>query len=729
MGKSAGFCFGVSRSVKIAEEQLEKGGCKCLGPLIHNEDVVARLEGMGLAVISSPDEANAGERVIIRSHGASRAVIEGLRSGGVEVVDATCPFVARIHKIVSAASETGRRVVVIGTAGHAEVEAICGWCSGAVVVSDAQELEKWLLEDEKRCGEPITAVVQTTQTQKNLEECKLLLKKLCTNAEIFDTICSATSTRQEEAAQLSSKCDAMVIIGGKHSANSLHLAELCASRCANTQFIAHAGELDTARLRDADTIGVTAGASAPEWIIKEVLVKMSDEILIQENPVEEQAETAAPESVEAAEIPAAEAAAVEEAPAVEEAAPAAEVPAAGEAKEKSFDEMLEDSLKTIYNGDKVSGTVVAITPTEVSVDLGTKYSAFIPATEFTDDGETKLEDAVHVGDPIEAIVVRVNDVEGTAQLSKKRLDAVKNWADIESAQEDGTVVEGIVTEENKGGVVVSVKGTRVFVPASQSGLPKDTPMTELLKKKVRLKITEVNRGRRRVVGSIRAVQQRERREKAEAIWNTIEVGKVYKGTVKSLTSYGAFVDIGGIDGMVHVSELSWSRIKNPAEVVSVGDELEVYVIGFDKEAKRISLGYKKAEDNPWNKFVSTYNVGDVAQVRIVKLMPFGAFAEVMPGVDGLIHISQLANRRVGKPEEVVAPGDVVDVKITAIDNEKQKISLSIRALSEPEPAQRRSRRREVEPEEELPVEPEEDALVYEVSETGEAKGVVPEDAE
>ena len=251
------------------------------------------------------------------------------------------------------------------------------------------------------------------------------IKKVVYNAEIFDTICSATSTRQEEAAQLSSKCDAMVIIGGKHSANSLHLAELCASRCANTQFIAHAGELDTARLRDADTIGVTAGASAPEWIIKEVLVKMSDEILIQENPVEEQAETAAPESVEAAEIPAAEAVAVEEAPAVEEAAPAAEVPAAGEAKEKSFDEMLEDSLKTIYNGDKVSGTVVAITPTEVSVDLGTKYSAFIPATEFTDDGETKLEDAVHVGDPIEAIVVRVNDVEGTAQLSKKRLDAVK----------------------------------------------------------------------------------------------------------------------------------------------------------------------------------------------------------------------------------------------------------------------------------------------------------------
>ena len=739
LAKSAGFCFGVSRSVKMAEELLQSGPCKCLGPLIHNRDVVDRLESMGMSVIDSCAGARSGDRVLIRSHGAPRAELEELRRRGTEVVDATCPFVARIHKIVVNASAAGRQVIVIGSAGHAEVEAICGWCTGAVVVSGSAELEKWLGEVEERRHMPLTAVVQTTQTQNNLEECKFLLKNLCTNAEIFDTICSATSTRQEEAASLSSECDAMVVIGGKHSANSLHLAELCMSRCANTQFVEKAAELDTARLRDANTIGVTAGASAPEWIIKEVLVKMSDEILIQENPVEEQAEAPAAEAVEAAECAAVEAQAEENVsageaePAVEAAAEAAaeESAAVAEepAKEKTFDELLEDSLKTIYNGDRVSGTVVAITPTEVSVDLGTKYSAFIPAAEFTDDGEKKLEDAVHVGDPIEAIVVRVNDVEGTAQLSKKRLDAVKNWADIEAAQEDGTVVEGIVTEENKGGVVVSVKGTRVFVPASQSGLPKDTPMTELLKKKVRLKITEVNRGRRRVVGSIRAVQQRERRERAEAIWSGIEVGKVYKGTVKSLTSYGAFVDIGGIDGMVHVSELSWNRIKNPAEVVSVGDELEVYVISFDKEAKRISLGYKKAEDNPWTKFVNTYSVGDVAKVKVVKLMPFGAFAEVMPGVDGLIHISQLANRRVGKPDEVVNPGDVVDVKITAIDNDKQKISLSIRALSEPEPAQRRSRRHEVEPEEELPVEPEEDALVYEVSETGEAKGIVPEDAE
>ena len=704
VAKSAGFCFGVSRSVELAEKLLKDGPCKSLGPLIHNDDVVGKLAEMGLSVVESPEQVGPGDRVLIRSHGVSKAVEDALRAAGAEVNDATCPNVSRIHRIVSEASARGRQVLVIGTRDHPEVRAICGRCESPVVVADAEELEAWLNQNVENCTKELTVVVQTTQTEKNLRECEKLIKKWCTKAEIFDTICFATSIRQEEAVKLASACGAMVVIGGKNSANSLHLAELCAERCANTQFVENSAQLDTGVLRDVETIGMTAGASAPSWIIKEVLDKMSDEIMIQENP------EAAP--VEEAPVQAVEQPAEEAAPAVEaEAAPA----------EKSFDEMLEDSLKTIYNGDKVSGVVVAITPTEVSIDLGTKYSAFIPTTEFTEDGEVKLEDAVHVGDTVEAIVVRVNDVEGTAQLSKKRMDAVKNWADIEAAQEAGTVVEGTVTEENKGGVVVSVKGIRVFVPASQSGLPKDTPMTQLVKQKVRLKITEVNRGRRRVVGSIRAVLQRERKERAEAVWNEIEVGKVYKGVVKSLTSYGAFVDIGGIDGMVHVSELSWSRIKNPAEVVSVGDELEVYVIGFDKEAKRISLGYKKAEDNPWTKFVNTYSVGDIAKVKVVKLMPFGAFAEVMPGVDGLIHISQIANRRIGKPDEVLSVGDVVDVKITAIDNDKQKISLSIRALSEPEPAPRRFAP-------EAPAVPQEDALVYEVSETGEASGNIPEDA-
>ena len=675
---SAGFCFGVSRSVDMAEKLIgEKGACASYGQLIHNEDVVARLAARGLRVVDQPMELRPGETVLIRAHGVAKEVYAQLEGAGGEVVDATCPKVKAIHTIVSRAADEGRFVIIIGMPRHPEVEGICGWCGAHKVFENSQELALWLDNNSDYWEKPITVVVQTTQTRSNFTECCNVIKKRCTNAKISDTICLATFTRQEEAAKLASECDAMVVIGGRHSANSVHLAQICREHCANVQFIEGASELDADRLKAADIVGLTAGASTPAWIIKEVRNKMSDEIKIEETAVE---------------------------------------------KEMSFDEMLEETLKTIYNGDKVTGTVVAITGTEISVDLGAKYSGFIPTSEFTDDG-VKVEDAVKVGDEIEAVVVRVNDIEGTAMLSKKRLDAAKMWTEIEEAVDNGAVLEGVVTEENKGGVVVNVKGVRVFVPASQTDLPREAEMSQLLKKTVRLKITEVNKARKRVVGSIRRVAQAERRERTEAIWNEIEIGKKYHGVVKSLTSYGAFVDIGGIDGMVHVSELSWGRIHQPSEVLSVGDEVDVYVINFDKEKRKISLGYKDPDANPWTVFTNKYQVGSVASVTIVKLMPFGAFAEVLPGVDGLIHISQIANRRIGKPEDVLTVGDVVDAKITAIDEEKHKISLSIRALSEPAPAVV-----------EEPVEEDDDddddgrdALVYEVSATGEATGVIPEE--
>ena len=672
---SAGFCFGVSRSVDMAEKLIgEKGACASYGQLIHNEDVVARLAESGLRVVNQPRELKPGETVLIRAHGVAKEVYAQLEAAGGEIVDATCPKVKAIHTIVSRAAGEGRFVIIIGMPNHPEVEGICGWCGAHKVFENSQELALWLDKNTDYWEKPITVVVQTTQTRSNFTECCNVIKKRCTNAKISDTICLATFTRQEEAAKLASECDAMVVIGGRHSANSVHLAQICQEHCANVQFIESAAELNLDRLKDAGIVGLTAGASTPAWIIKEVRNKMSDEIKIEETAVE---------------------------------------------KEMSFDEMLEETLKTIYNGDKVTGTVVAITGTEISVDLGAKYSGFIPTSEFTDDG-VKVEDAVKVGDTIEAVVVRVNDIEGTAMLSKKRLDAAKMWTEIEEAVDNGTVLEGVVTEENKGGVVVNVKGVRVFVPASQTDLPREAEMSQLLKKTVRLKITEVNKARKRVVGSIRRVAQAERRERTEAIWNEIEIGKKYHGVVKSLTSYGAFVDIGGIDGMVHVSELSWGRIHQPSEVLSVGDEVDVYVINFDKEKRKISLGYKDPDANPWAIFTSKYQVGSVASVTIVKLMPFGAFAEVLPGVDGLIHISQIANRRIGKPEDVLTVGDVVDAKITAIDEEKHKISLSIRALSEPAPAVV-----------EEPVEEDDDdgqdALVYEVSATGEATGVIPEE--
>ena len=352
-------------------------------------------------------------------------------------------------------------------------------------------------------------------------------------------------------------------------------------------------------------------------------------------------------------------------------------------QEENFDELLEQSLKTLNTGDKVIGTVVGIGNTEVQVELGTKHAGYIPYDEVSADPTVKPEDVLKVGDEIEVFVVRVNDQEGTVQLSRKKLEGMKIWDDMAAWAEEKATVEGTITEENKGGLVATVKGIRVFIPASQSGVAKGGDMAAEVGKTVQLKITEVNRARRRVIGSIRAVNSEERKANREKIWAEIEEGKKYQGVVKSLTSYGAFVDIGGVDGMVHVSELSWNRVKNPAEVVKVGDEIEVFVISFDAEKKKISLGYKTSEMNPWNQFMTKYQVGDVVDAKIVKLMTFGAFAEILPGVDGLIHISQIANKRIGKPEDVLAEGQEVQVKITDVDAENKRISLSIRALLAP----------------------------------------------
>ena len=717
IAESAGFCFGVSRSVQMAESMLRDGPCVSFGMLIHNDDAVRRLAEQGLRTAESVDEVRPGERVLIRAHGVPPETLAALEAKGALVQDATCPKVMHIHRIVERASSEGRFVVIIGMKQHPEVDAIRARCAEYAVLENPEEAENWIEIRPDLWARPVTVVVQTTQTKNNFDNCVIALKKRCTNAEIHDTICFATSTRQEEAAALSRVCDAMVVIGGRHSANSVHLAEICHQSCPNVQFIERPEDLDFSRLNSSPVVGLTAGASTPAWIIKEVTDKMSDEIKIEEI----QAETAAPEaevSAPVVEVVEEVVEAVPEAPVEEVEVAAVEVPAAEAAdKEPSFDEMLEETLKNIYNGERVSGTVVSITGTEVSVDLGAKYSGFIPTAEFTDAG-VKVEDVVKVGDPIEAIVVRVNDVEGTAMLSKRRLDAAKAWVEVEEAVDSGAILEGVVTEENKGGVVVNVSGIRVFVPASQTDLPRDAELSQLLKKTVRLRITEVNRARKRVVGSIRRVAQAERRERVENLWNEMEVGKKYHGVVKSLTSYGAFVDIGGVDGMVHVSELSWGRIHQPSEVVSVGDELDVYVINFDREKRKISLGYKDPNANPWTMFTSRYSVGDTAEVKIVKLMSFGAFAEVLPGVDGLIHISQIADHRIEKPDDVLRVGDVVEARITAIDEEKHKISLSIRALlNEAKAAQMAA-----EPEDPEADEGDAEALVYEVSAEGEATG-------
>ena len=635
VAESAGFCFGVKRAVELVEKEAAAGKqVATLGPIIHNRHAVKHFEDMGVKVLGCAEDAQPGSTVVIRSHGVTKAVQQQLESRGVQIVDATCPFVKRIHNIVSQAQAEDRQVIIIGTRSHPEVEGIAGWCANAWIFETPEELQQWCENGQISCDLPICMVCQTTSTEYLWKLCVEIAKKQFTNGKIFDTICRATESRQNEAANLSARCEAMVVVGDASSSNTGRLAMICREHCEKVVLVDNASELKPEFFAGVRNVGITAGASTPAWIIKEVNKTMS-EILTNDA-----------------------------------------------VQEESFEALLEQSIKTLNTGDKVLGTVTGIGNTEIQVDLGTKHAGYIPYDEVSADPSVKPEDILHVGDEIEVFVVRVNDQEGTVQLSKKKLDGMKIWDDMAAYAEEKATIEGVITEENKGGLVATVKGIRVFIPASQSGIAKGGDMAGMVGKTVQLKITEVNRARRRVIGSIRAVSSEARKANQEKIWAEIENGKKYHGTVKSLTSYGAFVDIGGVDGMVHVSELSWNRIKNPAEVVKVGDEIDVYVISFDPEKHKISLGYKTNEMNPWNQFMTGYSVGDVVTVKVVKLMQFGAFAQILPGVDGLIHISQIADKRIGKPEDVLAEGQEVQAKITDVDAENKRISLSIRALLE-----------------------------------------------
>ena len=634
VAKTAGFCFGVRRAVDLAEQQAKQGGkIYAYGEIIHNMHEIERLEKLGVRTAYTLEDIPDGARVLIRAHGVPRDVYTRLEDKHCTIFDATCPFVRKIHSIANKESKNGQLVVILGSAGHPEVVGIQGWCGASVVLENEAQAGAFAEQPEME-NKAISVVAQTTVNRSIWNISVGLLKKRCTNLKIFDTICKATDERQSEARLLAGASDQMIVIGDKKSSNTKRLYEISRSLCSNVLYIEDAAELTTQELGQHQHIGITAGASTPAWIIKEVSNMMSEETKIETG--------------------------------------------------EDFAAMLEESFKTLNNGEKVTGTVVGISNNDVQVDLGVKHTAYIPVSELSDDPNYDVAANIHVGDEIEAVVVRVNDGEGTITLSKKRVDQLKGWETIEAAHDEHTVVEGVIVEENRGGVVATAHGVRVFIPASQTGVPKDQPMSQLVKTKQSFYITEINRQRKRVVGSIRQIQQEARKAAAEQIWNTIEIGNEYDGVVKSLTSYGAFVDIGGVDGMVHISELSWGRIKHPSEVVSVGDKVKVFVIGLDKENKKISLGYKREEDNPWNVFKSKYDIGSVAEVKILKFMPFGAFAEIVPGVDGLIHISQIADHRIAKPEDELEVGQVVEAKIIDINDEKKKVSLSIRALLEDE---------------------------------------------
>lgn len=655
VAESAGFCFGVKRAVEAVYALLDSGRQVCtLGPIIHNPQMVEELSRRGVRIVSEPSEVPPGATLVIRSHGVPEAMYETLEASGVPYHDATCPFVAKIHRIVAEQSEAGKTVLIAGDASHPEVIGIRGHCHGAsYVFSTEEELLNLIREERIPTDAPVILVAQTTFHTNIWKKSYEIAKKHYTNLQIFDTICNATARRQAEAVALSQQSDVMVIVGGRQSSNTAKLRDVCQPHC-RTVLIETAEELTAEQFAGAQTVGLTAGASTPADIIKEVLSTMSE--IVNNSEVQENEVAVAAEPVKSFD-------------------------------EMSFEEALEASLQSLTTDERVRGIVIGIAPNEVQVEvIGRKQTGYIPVDELSAEGGDPAS-LVKIGDELELLIMRTNDQEGTIMLSKKRVDAKKGWDTIVAAGESGEVLTGVVTDIIKGGMLVASHGVKVFVPASHASLSRMEDLTPLLKTEVRFTVLEVNQARRRAVGSVRAVARAERKEKEEAFFAQAEVGQRYTGTVRSLTSYGAFVDLGGVDGMIHVSELSWKRIKHPSEVVNVGDVVDVYIRDLDVEKRKISLGYRRAEDNPFVIFTSQYAEGDVVTAKIVGMTTFGAFAQILPGVDGLIHISQIANRRIDKPQDVLKVGEEVQVKITGIDVENKRISLSIRALLDDAPVE------------------------------------------
>ncbi len=628
VAKTAGFCFGVRRAVEQAQRATEenKGRIYSYGELIHNPQEVERLRRSGIIPIYEMEDISEGT-VIIRTHGVREEIIHILKSKKVEIIDLTCPYVKKIHNIAKKYCQDGYKIVIIGDKSHPEVVGIRGWCERSVVVAAKEDVAQAISEDDKIC-----VVAQTTIGIQMWKQVVDMIKTVSPEAVVFDTVCSATQERQAEAVGIASVADLMLVVGGKSSANTRKLYELCKVVCKRTFYIEHAGEIPCVDDSDIQIVGITAGASTPGHIIKEVIDTMEENNVIS-------------------------------------------------TEELSFAEAFEQSLKSLNTGDTVTGTVMEIRMNEIVVDLGFKSDGIIPLSELTDDPTLLPSDIVKVGDEITAYVVRVNDVEGQVTLSKKKAEFDKNYRVVLAAYETGEVLSGKVIEVMKAGVQVLVSGVRIFVPASQSSDRFMADLEVLKGTDVQLRIIDVNDRRRRITGSIKSVLKEENQKKREIFWGDVAEGKQYTGVVKSLTDFGVFVDIGGVDGLVHITELSWKNIRHPSDVVKEGDTIEVFIKSIDREKGKISLGYKKDEDNPWEAFKAKYKVGDVVTGKAVRIVPFGVFVDV-DGVDGLIHISELSWRRINHPGEVVKENQVIEAYIKDIDYDKKKVSLGYKKIED-----------------------------------------------
>ncbi len=638
VAKSAGFCFGVTRAVEMAYDAIAtQKPLYCYGQLIHNKTVTDDLAQKGLQVVEDLEGLTEGT-LLIRSHGVGEDLYKQAKAQGLEILDGTCPFVKKIHDIVHEKKAEGLGIIIVGDGTHPEVIGINGWCDNSAVILASVEEAQTKEIPPMPC---YAVVVQTTFRQEKFDKILQILQERGIQMQVHQTICSATEKRQQEAETLSQKMDAMVVIGGKNSSNTQKLVEICAKNCRNTVHIETKCDLVLNNFKRGDKIGVTAGASTPPAIIKEVVVTMSEAL---ENAVQ---------NLEGSE-------------------------------ETTFAQMLEESLVTLHTGDVVKGIVISVSDTEeVSVNLHYKSDGIIARGEFSSDPTVIPSKTVQPGDEIEVFVVRVNDGDGNVMLSRKRIEAQKGMEEIEEAYNNKAVVTGQVTQVVKGGLIAVVNGVNVFIPSSQVSNRFIEDLSVFNGQELEFNIIEMDRVKRRIIGGRKALVEQEIAAKRAALFETIQAGTKATGTVSRLTDFGAFVDLGGVDGLIHISEMSWGRISNPREVLKEGQTVEVFVLDVDKEKGKISLSLKDADKNPWKLAAEKYSVGSVVEGKVVRMVPFGAFVELEAGVDGLVHISQIANKHVVKPEDELKVGEVIKVKVLEVNPDQKKISLSKRQAEAP----------------------------------------------
>ncbi len=644
VAKNAGFCFGVKRAVDAVTEIAGKHAhIYTYGELIHNKDVVERLKQQGVQVAEEINTIPADEDtvIVVRSHGVSRQAYDEIAQRGFQMLDLTCPFVKRIHDKVKAA---GRRpVIIIGAAGHPEVVGIRGWATGEVFVVDTKEAAEALPTLEKAL-----VVAQTTITSE-LWDCVVdVLRQKIPQLELFHSICDTTQKRQAEAVQLARRSDAVVVVGGRHSSNTEKLYKLCLENCEKTYYVDDIKQILLENVGIHDIISIVAGASTPDWLIREVKTRMSEVENVQDTILDENASEQSNTS-------------------------------------EDFMAEIEKSFVYIKRGQIVTGTVVQISDNEICVNIGYKSDGIIKKENLTAAGDADPAEMFKVGDEIEAEVVTLNDGEGNVVLSRKSIESKLKWKELLENLDESQMYTVKVDKVVKGGVLAKLDGYDAFIPASQLSLKYVEDLSEFIGQELEVNIIEADKRQRRFVLSHKNILQLKAAEEEQKLYDTFHKGDKVTGKVKRLTDFGAFVDVGGVDGLLHITDISWVKVKHPSDVLNIGDEVEVLILNVDPEKKRISLGLKQLAPKPWDLAPEKYIVGETVEGTVVRIMPFGAFISLEPTIDGLVHISQVTNRRLEKVEEALRIGDKVTAKVMEVNPAKKRISLSIRALmDEPE---------------------------------------------